>query len=506
MHLYPDGVYPSYDSTAYLFVADGILKGRIPYLQLWENKGLPLYAIDIAGRLLTPGRYTGIWWLELIFVSLAFWAVIRTLRRFATWGATAVSVGLLVLGIVMSSVGGNVPELWNLPLQASGLVAAWLLMSGEYRSRRWVLVVTGLAAGVAGMMKISLLGTWVALFGLLVALAAARRVSVKDALGALARMAAGFVAIAVISLAPVVWWGATRAWWDQWIVFGVNMTKHGFGGERVSSLEAARQGLERIMFVSATLVAAVIAAPVGWLVRGRPRVDSKRLWMAAFLSAWLGIELWASTSNGLAYTHYALPWLIPMVALVGLLLGGPSVRWPAFAFVGLVLVGSIWYSAPAFELRLDAHKGFPPIIRHEDDDRRDAQDRMIREVGQRTAPAETILVWGMDPIVYAETGRLSAGPYGHPLDVLMAPGYQSEKQFSGFMSALEKNPPRLIIDSSYLRPNRPSIPDLRVIQPTKTSYGLIQPYMRSLPAFVDARYRHIVTASPRVEYYELIGD
>ena len=168
-HLYPGDRFPSYDSACYIFVADGMLQGRIPYAQLWENKGLPLYVLDILGRLMTPGGYTGIWLLGLVFTWLAFWGVIWTLRRFASVGATILATGLLVLGIILTAVGGNTPEFWNLPVQALGLVSAWLLVSGEWRAKRWIFAFAGVAAGLAGMMKITLLGTWIAVFGLLVA-------------------------------------------------------------------------------------------------------------------------------------------------------------------------------------------------------------------------------------------------------------------------------------------------------------------------------------------------
>ena len=253
-------------------------------------------------------------------------------------------------------------------------------------------------------------------------------------------MAAGFFSAVLVTLAPIVFWGATAAWWDQWVGFGVNMTRYGFGGERVSGFEAVRVGVNRAAFVSATLLAGLIAAPVGWIARGRPKVASERVWMAGFLAAWLAVELWASAANGLTYTHYAMVWLIPAVALIGLLFGGKTAGWPALVFAGIVVALGLWYSAPAFRVRLDLNPGFPPIVRHEDAGRHAAQERMVREVEQRTAPAETIFIWGMDPVVYAETGRLSAGPYAHPLDILLAPGYQSEAQFAALMSEMGAAP------------------------------------------------------------------
>lgn len=499
--------FQSYDSSAYIFVADGMLKGRIPYLQLWENKGMPLYALNILGRLITPGRFGGIWLLELLFVTLAFGGVIWTLRRIASIGATALACALLVVGIVLTAVGGNTPELWNLAAQAAGLVLAWLLISGEWRAKRRLFVLSGFAAGFSGMMKISLLGTWVAVFCLLVALAVARKIALRDALQLLGMMAVGFLVAIALSVAPIAAWGATSAWWDQWIGFGLNMKSHGVTGVRGSRLEALRISLLRLLFISATLVAGLVVAGGGWLARRRPQLDSRRLWMGCFLAGWLGIELWAASINGLSYIHYSMPWLIPLVTLVGLLFGGESVRWPGLVLAVVVVALSLWHVAPEFRSRLALSGGFPPVTRVDSVSRREAQRLMIREVESRTSPSDTVLVWGKDPIVFVETGRLSAGPYSHPLDILLTPGYQSERQFAAFMRDLETNPPRLIIDSAPLwNGDRASIPELRVSTPTDTSAGRVQPYMGSLPDFVSARYRHYTTGNPRIDYYELAGE
>jgi hypothetical protein len=515
MHIDPGILFPSYDSAAYLYVADEMLKGRVPYSQIWENKGLPLYALDMAGRLLTPHSFMGLWALEIAFSIATFWIVIWVLRRFCSLPATVLATVLLVLGTIITIVGGNIAESWNMPLQATGLAAAWLLVSGEWRSNRWLFAVAGFAAGFAAMMKINLLGTWIALFFLLLALAVVRKVRWSDALGLTALMAAGLAVAVVLSMAPVLAWGATAAWWDQCFAFGLKMTG---GGGMAAKLVALEVGLNRIMFISATLVAGLVAAPVAWLAAKRPRPDAKRLWLAGFLLGWLVIELWASTVNGLAYTHYSMPWLIPMTALIGLLFGGKTMRWPGLALAAVVVVASLAYLAPVFSARLDVRAGFPPVVRHETASRIKAQKQMIREVKDRTRPSDKILVWGMDPIVYDVTGRQSVGPYGHPLDILLTPGYQSRAQFSAFMSELQQAPPKLIIDSSaiprttptverspQLKGVKPSIMQLRVGAPEDTAVGRVQPYMGALSDFVAAHYQRLSINAPHATYYELVG-
>ncbi len=108
-----------------------------------------------------------------------------------------------------------------------------------------------------GMMKISLLGTWVAVFCLIVALTASRALAVEG-LGAVSPRHDGGGVLRRAWCSP---WrrssrGARRAaWWDQWIGFGLNMKNHGVTGVRGSRLDALRIGLLRLMFISATLLA-----------------------------------------------------------------------------------------------------------------------------------------------------------------------------------------------------------------------------------------------------------
>ena len=62
------------------------------------------------------------------------------------------------------------------------------------------------------------------------------------------------------------------------------------------------------------------------------------------------------------------------------------------------------------------------------------------------------------------------------------------------------------VDSAHLQPNKPGIMDLRVSAPTETIAGRVEPYMHSLPDFVQKRYRQLPARTPNVTYYELIGD
>jgi len=503
MPLIPQGRFPSFDSSAYIFVADGMLAGRIPYVELWENKGLPLYFVDILGRIMTPGSYMGIWLLELVFMSVAFGLFMWTLRRFVSVAATALAASLLTLGIVMTSVGGNTPEFWNMALQSIGLLAAWILIRGEAPSRSWYMAFVGFAAGIAGMTKLNLLGTWIALFLLIGGLTVAKRQTAANSLRVLVVMAAGLLIGIVLSVAPVVAWGATGAWWDQTIGFGLSFSSGDAADTRLSALLT---GLNRVAFISWPLLLGLVAAPGVWLVGERQKIEAERGWMYAFLLIWLSIELAASSASGMPYTHYTMPWLVPSVMLLGML--WDSIKWRRTVLIlsaSVSLLGTV-HVLPILDAKLNVHRGFPPVIVAESRYFKLAQTRMVQEVESRTRPNDTVFMWGLDPVVFNETGRLSAGPYSHPLTTLLLPAYQSEGRFDDLIRQLEADPPELIIDSTHIRNNLPSIWDLRTARgPARDAHGQgrVMPYMHALPDFVEARYTLVATRWPHVEYYQL---
>ena len=50
---------PSLDSSTYIYVAEGILKGELPYVDRWDNKGPLLYSLNAIGisSSTTPGAF-----------------------------------------------------------------------------------------------------------------------------------------------------------------------------------------------------------------------------------------------------------------------------------------------------------------------------------------------------------------------------------------------------------------------------------------------------------------
>jgi hypothetical protein len=71
---------PGIDSSVYLTVAQGILDGKLPYVDFFDHKGPLVYFIDALG--LYIGGFTGVWLLELLFTGISVFFAYKTARFF----------------------------------------------------------------------------------------------------------------------------------------------------------------------------------------------------------------------------------------------------------------------------------------------------------------------------------------------------------------------------------------------------------------------------------------
>jgi hypothetical protein len=71
---------PATDPSVFLTIAQGILHGKLPYVDFFDHKGPLLYLIDVLG--LFVGGYIGVWLLELSLIVISVFFAYKTARFF----------------------------------------------------------------------------------------------------------------------------------------------------------------------------------------------------------------------------------------------------------------------------------------------------------------------------------------------------------------------------------------------------------------------------------------
>lgn len=108
---------PHLDSAVWLRCAVGMKQGETLYVDVWDHKGLVLFAIQYLGLTLTPHSLTGIWILECLCIFLLLWsfyliAGLISERRLVCFLASVLSLHSFYYFYQQ----GNCVEEWALPL------------------------------------------------------------------------------------------------------------------------------------------------------------------------------------------------------------------------------------------------------------------------------------------------------------------------------------------------------------------------------------------------------
>ncbi|MDD6157390.1 MAG: hypothetical protein PUB52_10290 [Lachnospiraceae bacterium] len=137
------------DSAAYIYVAMMMKKGSVLYVDIFEHKGIFLYLTDLIGLLLTEGKLTGIWILELVnafITALLTFKVTKLLTTKRPVQYITVAASVAALTVCMLLTDGNLSEEWVLPWITLGLyICLKYLIDKTYRFYEIILLGVGCA-------------------------------------------------------------------------------------------------------------------------------------------------------------------------------------------------------------------------------------------------------------------------------------------------------------------------------------------------------------------------
>lgn len=161
-------IHTGVDQNTFLTVGDAMRDGKIPYRDLFEQKGPLLYLLHAVAASLSPGSFTGVWILEIVsFFAflLLLYRIARTLGHSRTAFPAAAVTGLITAVTYAFSKGDNAEE-FCLPLIAAGLLALlrWT-ESDDAKMRSVPLFVSGVCAGCILWIKFTMLGFHIAFAG-----------------------------------------------------------------------------------------------------------------------------------------------------------------------------------------------------------------------------------------------------------------------------------------------------------------------------------------------------
>ena len=108
----PISPYYGNDSAFFLLMGKGVTQGKIPYLDLYDQKGPMIFYVNALGYLLTGDRY-GIFLMQIVNLTAACLIVYRLARFYLRSGASLGMVAAYLFVYVGTVQDGNMTEEWS---------------------------------------------------------------------------------------------------------------------------------------------------------------------------------------------------------------------------------------------------------------------------------------------------------------------------------------------------------------------------------------------------------
>ncbi len=294
---------PATDSSIFLYTGDQILKGQIPYRDVWDHKGPLIYYINALGLL--SGSRWGVWMLEFVFVFAAAWILYRLLRSvFGSWPALFASVFFLVqLKPVLDR--GNLVEEYGLLLQVACLWFFWRAINSE----KWqTYFATGVVAALAFLLRPNIIGIPLAI-GSFFVWRMIKEKNVRASLKSFGAMVFGGIIVMLITAIYFFGKGALAQLWESVFVFNFAYSSQG----DQSYFTVLMEGLRNLSILAPVANAAWVLL-VAWLRGNANNKDPFFVFMTVLALAPL-FEFTLTVLSGRSFPHYFLSWLPVLVAL-----------------------------------------------------------------------------------------------------------------------------------------------------------------------------------------------
>jgi len=491
--------YPGRDAGIFMYVGSLILKGKIPYLDVWENKGPLVFYINALGLSLGDGSRWGIWLMEFLFLCGAVWLCYSLMR--SIMGDIPALIGVFVMVAAAGNVlqGGNYSEEYSVLFSC---LALWAFFKGmnEPRSKLFDVLI-GLSLGFNILLRpnnISMQAAAAGAFFLLTFFSWEWKL--------LVRRAVLIVLGAAVVVVPVVLYfltqGALQEMINVVLVFNFQYSSDTSVGQILQGVLGAFNsigvGYSAIALIGYLLSLFVVAKGIYQKKEFPP--------LLVILLLGLPIELLLSMLSGRNYLHYFIGWSTYLGVLgafaVFYLLGRFMPRFENYTT--LLLLSAILL---ALIFKLDVWKGYGTALQNISSGQVEYVDPVAIYIRENTSEQDKVLVWGFRPVINFVSGReapVSFLPY--PLVHVDTP--LTNAWAEQFHSQLVSDPPQLIVN--YIEPaDRERIPDLdedvRREQKIKRKSVVLASNLDETLLFIEENYVKIDTVNG-ADIYQLRPD
>jgi hypothetical protein len=424
------------DDGVFLYFGWRILNGELPYRDIWDHKPPVVYYINALGLALTNSSRWGIWFLEFIALLLAALIGYYLIKKsFGTISAVLCSF-LWLLTLLAIIGGGNLPEVYVLPLQFGALWFAFDIDLPHHSSWRYFLI--GFLGAIAFLTKQTTIGIWIAII-LYITIKRLKNGQARRWIHEILFFMIGSFAFLVPMAIFFGVHGALMQFWNDAFYYNFFYVSSATGLlNRLAPLINGIQQLAPLGLLQISMIGYVFA-----VILVIYKKDSFGKWLPLIIIGLIDypIELVLVSLSGETYNHYYIT-LLPVLTLfagtVFWVCNLQIIDWgmknkAKDIFVVSIIGIFLWSSVGTY---INAVSNYKQI----------GGETAITYIESTTSPNDYVLLWGAESSINFSAQRRSPTRfvYQYPL---YQEGYFDGTMIQEFLADIIKNRPRLIIDT-----------------------------------------------------------
>jgi hypothetical protein len=482
--------YPGRDSGIFLYIGSLILKGKIPYIDVWENKGPLVFYINALGLFLTHGSRWGVWLIEFLFFYCAGcigYTIIKNMM-----GAIPSLIGTFIWVTAAGRVlqGGNFSEEYSLLFSFIALL--FYLRSLEQQDNKYHPFMVGVSLAGNILLRPNNISMQVAVIGVYFIL----MVISKDFHLFFRRIALAISGTAAILVPVILYFAGQHALVDMVNVVLVYNYQYSDGGGFSRVLDGIINASTSIGWLFVVIASTGLIFSFVSLAR-REQFDSVLGGLLLIMIIGWPIETGLSSLSGRNYPHYFLGWA-PYLGFLSAFFIYVFLKKIAFRsekYTVIFILILLFYSLAA---KPTIWKDYGAVLAHiwiSPGTGLEYRDPLVLYIEENTLPQDKVFIWGFRPVINFMSGRESPTYFlAYPIIYINTPlGRHWADQF---YSQFTTNPPDLVVNMIDLG-DRERIPDVdpqvRKQKKIKLKEVVLAYNYNEILDFIHQNYTHVDT-------------
>lgn len=313
------------DANSYFSVGKGIFNGKVPYRDIFDQKGMYLYFLYGLAYLWSHTTFAGVFLIEIILASFANYAVLRILQLYLKK-----SISYLLLPFTMAFVyssfsfywGGSAEE-FMLPFLAWGLYFSIYHFKKTYPETMpyKIVLINGMLAGVIANIKFNSLGFFFA-FMMMVFFSEIIQKKFRQAFVSCFLFLGGMLLMTVPWILYFTYNGALFSWYEGYLYYNIFLYSNlsGEGPTVFERIYTLSKLLYLIVIDNIQYFAFIILGFIGVVFSRKTKVIEKINLISLVVFLFLGVYI-----GGVVLPYYSL--VLSVFTVLGFIVVGHAIQW-----------------------------------------------------------------------------------------------------------------------------------------------------------------------------------